>query len=154
MPSASELGNVMLQALSSLLRALGDFMILLRYTGTNETAVNASREAYQSFWESWYYSGAVVTWFRKLILEGYIGEINRNATLESKYSGLFALVANNSSHIFGNTAGGEGLTYILRNAAETVSQNPEFVYNFWYVFKQAIVLAADALKQVPLLFPG
>ena len=152
MPSASELGNVMVQALSSVFKALGDFMVLLRYTGNNETAVNASRGAYQSFWETWYYSGAVVSWFRKLILDGYVREINRNSTLEAKYSKLFVIAANNSTHILGDPAGKEGLTYLLRITTSNVSS--EFVCNFWYMAKHAIVLAADALKQVPIFFPG
>ncbi len=154
MPSAFELGNVMVQALSALFRALGDFMVLLKYTGTNETAINASRGAYQSFWETWYHSGAMITWLRKILLEGYLREVGSNATLEGRYSDLFVIVANNSSHIFGDPAGREGLTYILHGIASSISRNPDFVYNFWYMVKHAIVLSADALKQVPTFFPG
>ena len=154
MPSAEELGNVILHTLSSLFRAFGDLFIMLRYTGLNETAVNASREPFQSFWETWYRSTASLSWFRKLVIDGFVEELGRNSTLSAEFSKVVSIAANNSTYIFGNVDGEFGLTYLMRVMHDRLSSNPSLVYNFWYFLKTAILMAADALKQAPHLFPG
>ncbi|AAB89132.1 hypothetical protein [Archaeoglobus fulgidus] len=156
MPTAAELGNVMLQGLSALLRALGDFFIYLKYVGNNETTLNASRGNYQSFWEIWYHVDAAISWFRKLLFDtnGFIWQINHNATLENEFAEVVEIAAKNGTYIFGDVSGDNGTAFLVKVMAESVSNNPDFVSNLYYAAKHLVILMADALKVFPNYFPG
>lgn len=154
MPTAAELGDVALQGLSALLKALSRFFIYLKYTGNNESVVNASRGNYQSFWEAWYHINAMISWFRKLLFEanGLVWQINHNSTLENEFAKVVSIAANNSTKMIGDVSGTYGITFILRSMSDRVANNPDFVYNIWFALKHAIILIADALKPVPTYF--
>ena len=156
MPTAAELGSAMLQGLSSLLRALGDFFIYLKYVGNNETSLNVSRGSYQSFWQIWYHVDAAILWFRKLLFDenGFIWQINHNATLDNEFAKVVEIAAKNGTYIFGDASGNNGTTFLLKAMVEATSSNPEFVSNLYYAAKHLIVLVADALKVFPAYFPG
>ncbi|WP_202319558.1 hypothetical protein [Archaeoglobus neptunius] len=156
MPTVAELGNVILQALAAVLRSLGKFFIYLKYTGNNETVVNSSRGAYQSFWEIWYHADVSVTWFRKLLFDkyGFVWQINHNSTLENKFSEVVALAAKNATLIIGEASGTNGTSFLLRVMTERVSNNPEFVANLYYAAKHLVILVSDALRVFPTYFPG
>ncbi|MEM0203466.1 MAG: hypothetical protein QXO16_05850 [Archaeoglobaceae archaeon] len=156
MRSAIELADVMLQALTSFFDFLSKFFLYLRYTGNNETIVNASRGAYQSFWEIWYYSGAMIAWVRKMLTgeNGFIDLINKNETLRGKLSEVVAIASKNATLIMGDTAGSNGLSFLLKIASERVSENPTFANSFWNLLTETVKLVSDALSYFPNYFPG
>ncbi|WP_456330481.1 hypothetical protein [Archaeoglobus sp.] len=156
MPTVSELGGVMLQGLSALLRALGDFFIYLKYVGNNETLINNSRGSYQSFWEIWYHVDAAISWFRKLLFDenGFIWQINHNSTLENEFAEVVEVAAKNGTCIFGDASGNYGNAFLLKAMTVNVSNNPEFVSNLYYAAKHLVILMSDALKVFPSYFPG
>jgi len=146
----------MLQGLSALLRALGDFFIYLKYVGNNETAVNSSRGNYQSFWEIWHHVDATISWFRKLLFDknGYIWQINHNATLKNEFAEVVEVAAKNGTYIFGDVSGNYGNAFLLKAMTTSVPNNPEFVSNLYYAAKHLVILVSDALKVFPGYFPG
>uniref|UniRef100_A0A7C3MC42 Uncharacterized protein n=1 Tax=Archaeoglobus fulgidus TaxID=2234 RepID=A0A7C3MC42_ARCFL len=153
MPTRAELGDVILQGLASLLNFLRELFIYLAYTGHNESM--SSRGDYQSFWEIWYNATASVSWMRKMLFEpyGFVWQINYNQTLSNEFAEVVSTAANNSLNMLGNASGTSGMTFLLRAATERVSENPEFVQNFWYALKHLVLLVSDALRMFPTYFP-
>ncbi len=157
MPTAAELGNVILQALAELFRLLRTMFIQLQLVGNNETAVNASRSAYQSFWEIWYQLGAMVHWTVNMLTGrgGYIDIINTNSTLENTFSEVVSIAAKNATWMIGDIEGNNSTTFILKVMVNSLSkpENHIFVSNFWNMTTEMIRLVSDALKYFPGYFP-
>lgn len=155
MPSASELGDVMLQALTSLFRFLETFFIYLRYTGNNETAINASRDSYQSFWEIWYQAGGLVKWLTWMFFGkyGYVWNIGNNSTLESEFAQAVDILMGNSTAMVGDIHGNNSTAFLLKVAYERLTSHPDAVYYFWKAVAEMIRLVSDALRYFPTYFP-
>lgn len=153
MPTRAQLGDAILQGLSSLFNLLKELFIYLVYTGHNESI--AGRGDYQSFWQIWYNATAAVTWARKMLFEpyGFVWQINHNATLINESAKVVSTAANNSIGMLGNASGTSGITFLLRAATERVSQHPELAYNFWLMVKHLVLLVSDALRVFPTYFP-
>ncbi|MCS7143567.1 MAG: hypothetical protein NZ879_00925 [Archaeoglobaceae archaeon] len=172
MPAFWQLGDVILQGLSSLFGMLKELFIYLVYTGRNETRLVATRTDYQSFWEIWYNGTAMMTWLRKMLFEdrGFIWHIRNNTTvpdpftgapvgLRDEFSKVVEIAAGNGTKMFGDAQGQAGITFLLRAATQQLSNasnnqtiSPEFILNFWAMLKNLILLVSDALRLVPTVY--
>ena len=158
MTTAAELGDVMLKALTGILKFLKALSIQLQMTGNNETAVNASRGAYQRFWEIWYYAGAMIHWATNMLVGswGYVDLINKNATLQAEFAQVVGIAAKNATRMLGDVEGTNSTTFLLRVMVERLynQSNHVFVANLWTATSELIRLVADALKYFPTYFPS
>lgn len=171
MPAFWQLGDVIVQGLSSIFRFLKEFFIYLFYVGRNESVVTPGRTDYQSFWEIWYNGTAMMTWLRKMLFEerGFIWHIRNNTTVTDAYGNLVGLkdefasvvsiAAGNGTTMFGNASGTSGMTFLLRAVTEQLSNvtnantiAPEFAINFWGAVKNLVLLVSDALRLVPTTY--
>jgi len=154
MPTFSEFGDVALQGLSSLFRFLKEFFLYLVYVGRNESAVVSGRQDYQSFWEIWYNATAMMTWLRKMLFDpyGFIWNINYNQTLTDNFRDVVVIAAGNGTTMLGDALGRNGTAFIFRAMTERISNNPDFVQNFWAAMKNLILLVQDALRLVPTVY--
>ncbi|MET1124666.1 MAG: hypothetical protein ABWW66_05315 [Archaeoglobaceae archaeon] len=157
MPTSSELGGVILQALAELLRLLKTLFLQLQIVGNNETAVNASRGPYQSFWEIWYSSGAMLNWMTKMLTRehGFVWIINYNETLREKFREVVATAAKNATAMLGDVYGNNSTTFLLKVMAKEVTNesNHVFVANLWSSLAELVRLVSDALQHFPSYFP-
>ncbi|MEM2190893.1 MAG: hypothetical protein QXU31_04525 [Archaeoglobaceae archaeon] len=157
MPTAIDLGNVILQALAQVFSLLRTLFIQLQLTGNNETVVNTSRGAYQSFWEIWYQIGAMVHWTVNMLTGrgGFIDIINTNTTLENTFADVVEIAAKNATWMIGDLAGENSTTFIIKAMVNALSNpnNHVFVANLWNATTEMIKLVADALRYFPGYFP-
>lgn len=151
MPTAAELGDVMLKGLASFFNFLKELFIYITYTEHNESI--SGRSDWQSFWQIWYNVSNSIMWGRKMLFEqyGFIWQLNHNTTLRNELAEVVNLA--NNFNLFGNASGTSGLTFLLRSMSERVSSNPDFVYHIWYAVKYFVLMFSDALRMVPFYFP-
>jgi len=157
MPTGAELGDVMLQSLAQVFSLLKTLFFQLQLVGNNETFVNSSRGAYQSFWEIWYSAGATVYWTAHMLTAkwGYIDIININSTLEDTFADVVEIAAKNATWMIGDIEGNNATTFFLRVMVNALSNqsNHVFVANYWNATAEMIRLVSDALKYFPGYFP-